>query len=520
MKHVICSVLMSLAVCSRLASGRDTTIATQDGRVRGTGASVMAYRGIPYAAPPTGPLRWRPPDPPARWHDVRNATEFGPVCPQAVPNAPSAPARTSEDCLTLNVWTPASSSADRLPVMVWIHGGGFFGGSGSAPPYDGEILARRGVVLVTLNYRLGALGFLAHPALSRESPHGVSGNYGLLDQIAALSWVRRNIAAFGGDPANVTLFGGSAGAYSICALTVSPLASGLFRRAILESLPLMFRPVRALAKDRYGLLSAEKEGQALAPDIAALRALDAQQIVTRLAPGPTLSTGTHFYPIVDGWILPDDPAVLVGTPRQAHVPLLMGFNADEGRFFANNAPTSLATFHDFVRAKFPPSLFDPILAMYPARTDAEVPPALTRFFGDYELLASTVLTARAASRTSAVHLYQLSRVSPLGRRTWGGAAHTSEIPYVFGHVVTQSGDFDSQDEAISEAMVGAWVHFAKTGSPNDHNLPLWPAYTAPTYRYLDYGDVIAAASGFRDAQIDFFERAFARMRQDPTTGHR
>ena len=514
MKHAVCSLLMSLVVCSQPDSGRVMTIASESGRVRGTGADVIAYRGIPYAAPPIGPRRWRPPDPPARWSDVRNATEFGPVCPQAPLNTSPPPALMSEDCLTLNVWTPARAAGDRLPVMVWIHGGGFFGGSGSAPSYDGEALARHGVVLVTLNYRVGALGFLAHPSLSRESAHRVSGNYGLLDQIAALRWVRTNIAAFGGDPANVTLFGGSAGAYSICVLTVSPLAKGLFRRAILESLPLFFRPVRVLTKNRNGLLSAEREGQAVAPDIAALRGLDAQQIVTRLAPSPTLSTGTHFYPIVDGWVLPEDPASLVGTTRQARVPLLMGFNADEGRFFANNAPKSLTGFHDFVRAKFPPALIDRILAMYPANTDAEAPSALTLFFGDYELLASTVLTARAASRTNEVRLYQLSRVSPLARRTWGGAAHTSEIPYVFGHIATQSGNFDGQDEAVSKAMVGAWVNFAKTGSPNNHDLPAWPVYAAPTYPYLEYGDVIAVGSGYRDAQIDFFERAFARMRQD------
>jgi para-nitrobenzyl esterase len=402
--------------------------------------------------------------------------------------------------------------------MVWIHGGGFFGGTASAPAYDGEALARRGVVLVTLNYRLGALGFLAHPALSRESAHGVSGNYGLLDQIAALRWVQKNIAAFGGDPANVTVFGGSAGAHSICVLMVSPLAKGLFSRAIMESLPLLFRPLRELSHARHGLASAETAGQAQASDIAALRAVDAQQIVSRLAPSPTLSTGTHFYPIVDGWVLPRDPAEAIGTARQAHVPALLGFNADEGHFFVNNAPASVAAFHDFVRAKFPPELFDRILGMYPAKTDADAPSALVRFFGDYELLTSTVLTARAASRIGDVYLYQFSRVSPVNRRIWGGAAHTLEIPYVFDHIAASSDDFDGRDRAVSEAMAGAWVRFAKTGSPNGENLPVWPAYKAPTYRYLEYGDVIAPASGFRQAQIDFFKHAFEQMRAAPSAG--
>jgi para-nitrobenzyl esterase len=512
LKHALCAVLTCLAAFSELTHGHDTTVATQDGPVRGSGTDVVAFKGIPYAAAPVGRLRWRPPEPPARWTETRSATAFGPRCPQPPPRASDSAAPTSEDCLSLNIWTPTKSGSDRLPVMVWIHGGGFFGGTASVPTYDGEALARRGVVLVTLNYRLGALGFLAHPALSRESAHGVSGNYGLLDQIAALRWVQRNIAAFGGDPANVTVFGGSAGAHSIGVLLVSPLAKGLFHRAIMESLPLFFRPLRELAHARHGLASAETEGQAQAPDIAGVRTLDAQQIIARLAPGPTLSTGTHFYPIVDGWVLPLDPAEAIGTARQAHVPLLLGFNADEGEFFVNNAPKSITAFHEFVRAKFPPALFDRILAMYPAKTDADVPSALVRFFGDYELLTSTVLTARAASRIGTVYLYQFSRVSPLNRRTWGGAAHTVEIPYVFDHIPANSGDFDDQDGAVSEAMAGAWVRFAKTGSPNGERLPDWPAYKAPAYAYLEYGDVIAPASGSREAQIDFFKHAFEQMR--------
>jgi para-nitrobenzyl esterase len=516
LKYTVCAVMTCLAAFAELNDGRDTTIATQYGPVRGTGTDVVAFKGIPYAAAPAGRLRWRAPEPPARWTETRNATAFGPRCPQPQPRVSDSAAPASEDCLSLNIWTPAKSGSDRLPVMVWIHGGGFFGGTASVPTYDGEALARRGVVLVTLNYRLGALGFLAHPALSRESAHGVSGNYGLLDQIAALRWVQKNIAAFGGDPANVTVFGGSAGAHSIGILLVSPLAKGLFARAIMESLPLFFRPVRDLAHARYGLASAETEGKAQASDIAALRTLDAAQIVARLAPGPTLSTGTHFYPIVDGWVLPRDPAEAIGTARQAQVPLLLGFNADEGNFFVNNAPKSMTAFQEFVRAKFPPALSDRILAMYPAKTDADVPSALVRFFGDYELLTSTVLTARAASGIGNVYLYQFSRVSPLNRRTWGGAAHTVEIPYVFDHIAPKPGDFDDKDGAVSEAMAGAWVRFAKTGSPNGEKLPVWPAYKAPAYAYLEYGDVIATASGFREAQIDFFKHAFEQMRATPS----
>jgi para-nitrobenzyl esterase len=196
----------------------------------------------------------------------------------------------------------------------------------------------------------------------------------------------------------------------------------------------------------------------------------------------------------------------------------MGFNADEGQYFINNASKSVTSFHDFVHAKFPSTFFDRILAMYPATIDADAPAAMARFFGDYELLASTVLTARAAARVVDVHLYELTRVSPLSQRTWGGAAHTSEIPYVFDHIAMTSGDFDGRDKAISEAMAGAWVQFAKTGDPNDTNLPKWPTYHGPAYRYLEYGDVIATASGFRETQVDFFKRAFAHMRAHPSAG--
>ena len=497
-----------LVATGQIAYGLDPIVLIKNGRVRGSGVPVVSFKGVPYAAPPVGRLRWRPPEEPASWDGIRDATDFGPECPQLRPNGP-----TSEDCLSLNVWTPARSASDRLPVMVWIHGGGFFGGAGSRAAYDGERLARRGVVVVTLNYRVGALGFLAHPALSKESAHAVSGNYGLLDQIAALRWVQNNIAQFGGDPANVTAFGESAGAYSICILTVSPLAKGLFQRAIMQSLPLMFQPARRLRGWHAALAPAEVQGKKLASDIPALRTIPADQIVTRMAAGPTLSTGTHFYPVVDGWVLPDDPADLVGTPRQARVAVLTGYNADEGTFFLVNAPKTTAEFQSFVRYKFGEAQLQSILTMYPAKTDAEAPAALARFFGDYELIASTVLTAREMARVSQVHLYQFSRVGPPARKLWNGAAHTSDLPYVFDHVTTASDDFDPLDRTISDAIAGAWVRFAKTGDPNGPGLPVWPAYRPPAYQYLNYSDTIAAASGFRETQIEFCRRALEQTRR-------
>jgi para-nitrobenzyl esterase len=339
-------------------------------------------------------------------------------------------------------------------------------------------LARRGVVLVTFNYRLGALGYLAHPALSRESSRGVSGNYGLLDQIAALQWVQSNIGQFGGNPAEVTVFGRSAGAYSICLLTVSPLAKGLFRRAIIQSLPLMFQPPQQLRP-------AETQAATKTPDIGALRRASAEEILKQLAPAPTLSTGTHYYPVVDGWTIPTDPADLVGTARQLKTSVLIGYNADEGNFFLGNAPKGISGLQSFIRAKYGEDLAESILQNYPARTDAEAPAALARAFGDWELLTSTVLTARAMARVSNVYVYQFSRVSPLSRRLWNGAAHSSEVPYVFDHITTAAAeDFEPHDKTVSEAIAGAWIRFVKTGNPNGPGLPQWPLYR-PGYRYLN-----------------------------------
>jgi para-nitrobenzyl esterase len=503
---------LALALVIAPAShGLDLTVTIATGRLRGAGGEVASFKGIPYAAAPVRRLRWRPPEDPAVWRNIRDATQFGPQCPQPQPSGV-----VNEDCLTLNVWTSARSTSERLPVMVWIHGGGFFRGSGSNTAYDGEALARRGIVLVTLNYRLGALGFLAHPALSRESAHGVSGNYGLLDQIAALRWVRKNIAHFGGDPANITVFGESAGANSICILMISPLAKGLFRRAILQSLPLMFQPTRRVREAYAGLASAEADGASRVADISVGRRMSAEEIVNQIAPAPTLSTGVHFYPVVDGWLLPEDPAVLIQARGRTLVPVLIGYGANEGNFFLANAPKTLSGFQAFVAHKFPQTPFESILTMYPARTDAEAPAALAQFFGDYELLTSTVLTARAMARWGIVYLYQFSRVGPRSQRLWNGAAHTADIPYVFDHVEIPSEDFDPPDKAVSEAMVGAWVHFAKTGNPNGPNLPEWPRYREPDYRYLNYFDRIGSDSGFRESEIEFCRRVLEQAaRRDP-----
>jgi len=496
------------------------TVHTQSGPVRGRGTDVLVFKGIPYAAPPTGERRWRPPAAAKPWTDVRDSTQFGPRCPGTLPTRSPAfgsDAPASEDCLTLNVWTAAKSSDDRLPVMVWIHGGGFTAGSATLPRLDGTNLARRGVVVVTFHYRLGALGFLAHPALSRESEHHVSGNYGLLDQIAALRWVRANVVAFGGNPENVTLFGSSAGASSQAFLMVSPLARGLFHRAIAQSLgSTAAGPKPRLRVPYYGFAAAEANGLSIAQDIATLRALSADEVLARM-PNQTEGLGSIFgriyAPLVDGYVVPDDPAVLMGTNNQARVPLLTGHNADEGLFFARDLPKTVEDYRAFVRARFPAAFVDAVLARYPAATDAEVSVAAPLLDGESRLVAPTVLTARAVSKLSDVYMYRFSRVAPSSRAAWGGAAHTSEVPYVFDNTNENTSQFDGIDRTVSRAMADAWVQFAKTGNPNGGALPQWPLYHSPDYRVLDFGDTVTLRSNARSPEIDFFQRVFETMRK-------
>jgi para-nitrobenzyl esterase len=488
--------------------GAPTTVRTISGDVQGVGTTVVAFKGIPYAAPPTGERRWRPPIPVKPWTDVRLADRVGPQCPQ--PQRAPALLPSNEDCLSLNVWTPAKQANERLPVMVWIHGGGFTIGSGGWPQYDGDALARRGVVVVTLNYRLGALGYLPHPQLSQESEHGVSGNYGLLDQVAALQWVQANIAAFGGDPSRVTLFGQSGGAYSIALLMVSPLGRGLFHGAIAQSVPLVFAPKYHLAETAYGMKAAHTEGAAKALDITALRALTADEVLTRLPAPPTLSSGFRFHPIVDGYVVPDDPARLVGTAQQMSVPLLIGWAAEEGLFFANDAPTTRVAYEEFIRAKFPGQAGARILARYPVTSDADARATMVRVFGLYELITPTVLTARSTSTLAPVYVYRFSRVAPRAQAQWGGATHNVELPYVFGHLPTDAKQFDERDHALSAEIADAWIRFVTTGKPWLDTPARWPLFAAPAYQHLEFGDV-TSVQAFDPSDVDFFRSIFASM---------
>jgi para-nitrobenzyl esterase len=521
-RHVFVVVALQILPAAGALEG---PVKTESGLVAGSGGEVQAFKGIPYAAPPVGDLRWKPPQAPKPWQGERQAAEFGPACPQP-PSPMGKLPNQSEDCLTLNVWTPAKRAGQRLPVMVWIYGGGFIIGASSQPLYSGEPLARQGVVVVTVNYRLGVFGWLAHPRLTEESRHHSSGNYGLLDQIAALKWVQRNIPAFGGDPRRVTIFGESAGGASVYLLLVSPLARGLFHRAIAESGARVSVPIRHRSEAWYGYRPAEKLGQALGEDLAALRAKTTAEILA-LAPSQGLdksfSEGSEYGPIVDGFVVPGDPGELLDAGRVHKVPLLAGTNADEGTLFMLIDPSqgkTLTAYREDLKRRYGASA-DRLLALYPASSDAEVRPSLSRLLGESRFLHPTRSVLRAMARKNAkTYAYHFTRVSRVAEPMRLGAFHGAEIPYVFanlsvplfGAMPLGPDPYDDRDRALSREMSAAWVRFAAAGDPNGPGLPAWPAYKSATDQYLEFGDTTQARSGIRAKQLDFLAEVFARMR--------
>lgn len=476
------------------------------GVAAGTNGLVSAYKGIPYASPPIGELRWRPPAPAEPWEGVRAATEFGPAAPQRLsPASPLGATELSEDCLYLNVWTPADTAEERLPVMVWIHGGGFRVGSGSKPALEGTRLAEAGVVVVTFNYRLNVFGSFAHPLLTKESGHGSSGNYGLMDQIAALEWVRRNIAVFGGDPDRVTIFGQSAGGRSVSVLMVSPLSKGLFHRAIGQS--------GSLCQSTGGLKSGERQGERIAaalgcdnePDpLAALRLKTYAQLV---GVGELDSN-----PIVDGWVVPDSPEILYGQGKQHDVPMIVGSTADEASGMIS--VRTIRQYDGFVRERFGKAA-DQILASYPVRTDDNVRYAINRLGTNSGILLHARNQVRWMKNVSSnAYFYHFTRVPPCALGRARGAYHCAEIPYVFGNM--ELGFFGDRmrledcDRRLSDAMMGYWTQFAKTGNPNRYDLPEWPAYDGRSGQYLELSAEIKERTGLRKNELDDLERIMYR----------
>ena len=448
-----------------------------------TEGGLAVFKGLPYAAPPVGPGRWAPPRPADRWTGVKDAGRFGPACfqPRSGPGSIYAddPGPMSEDCLSLNIWAPAG--AKGLPVLVWIHGGALTAGSSNEAIYDGSGLARSGLVVVSINYRLGVLGYLAHPGLSAESPQGISGNYGLLDQIEALRWVRRNIAAFGGDPANVTIAGQSAGGLSVLYLMAAPPARGLFAKAIAQSSYMISTP--ALKDRRFGQDSAEASGLALAarlhaPDIAALRAMDPGKLTQAAIAARFAPFGT-----VDGQVLPRQLVEVFDRGEQAPVPVLAGFNSGEIsalRMLAPPVPALASTYDKTIRAQYG-DLAEAYLRLYP---DANMEASLQAATRDalYGWTAERLARKQTGAGQPA-YLYVFDHAIPAADAAGLHGFHAAEIPYVFG-TLSRTPPYwpksppTAAEAALSRIMTGYWSSFARTGAPQADGAPDWPAFGA------------------------------------------
>ena len=511
------TVILALSVFNfpTRAGSINGNIRVDGGLISGTTAdAVTSYKGIPFAAPPVGELRWKAPQPVVAWEGVRQCSDFGPECPQApYPQMSlyySPPKKQSEDCLYLNVWTGAKAGEKR-PVMVWIHGGALTRGSGATPTYDGTAFAKKGVILVTINYRLGPLGYLAHSELTAESPNHASGNYGVLDQIAALKWVRKNIAAFGGDPGRVTIFGESAGSWSVNVLVASPLAKGLFHRAIGESGG-QFGPMTYLKEDRDKMPSAEKIGAAFAKaagadSIKALRAVPAEKIV-EVSNNDAEGRKFRSQPNVDGWVLPDEIRNIFARGKQNDVPVIVGSNANEMTSLTTPAalPKTMEEYRKRVEAQYGEAAkeFD---AVYPVKTEADITAAYLGILRDVTFTLPMRTWARAvATGRSKAYLYFFSHAPPNPNSKYLGAYHAGEIAYVFNNLNRQNAAMTEADAKLSEMMMSYWVNFATTGDPNGKGLLKWTPYNRDAEAYMDFGDSVQVRNHLLKEQLDFLEQ--------------
>jgi len=498
------AVLLALPVRAALppsvptASGPVSGIASTDG-------TVVAFKGIPYAAPPVGERRWRAPAAPAPWSAVRKADQYSASCMQHVVEERKpwthefmAHNDISEDCLYLNVWTPAQGAGDKLPVYFWIYGGGYVEGSTAVPAYDGENLARRGVVVVTINYRLGVFGFLAHPELTREAGH--SGNYGSLDQLAALQWVQKNIAGFGGDPGKVTISGQSAGSNGVHNLVASPLARGLFQRAVAES-GSGYVP-NAASKS---LSAAEEDGVKFAAakgakSLKELRALPAQALM------PSANeTSSAFRPVIDGYFLPADPNDIYITGKQNDVPELTGMNRDERSSEADYGTIPLATYGTRMRQRYGAAA-DTFFTLYPNDTQPHSRASQQAAFRDSGLVSMFMwgqLRARTAKTPAFTYYWTHPEPGPDSARY--GAFHTSEVPYVFGSLNQSQRPWTEQDHKMAELLGAYWVNFMKTGDPNGPGLPRWPAFDPASPVTMELGDKPGSRPIADQPKLEFWE---------------
>ncbi|HXR47457.1 MAG TPA: carboxylesterase family protein [Candidatus Limnocylindrales bacterium] len=474
-KKMIVAAALSVFAAGLGIAQQPAPVRVQQGLVQGTSEDgLTVYKGIPFAAPPVGDLRWRSPQPAAKWDGVLQATKFAPGPIQSA----RPPSGMSEDCLYLNVWTPAKSAKDRIPVLVWIYGGGFSSGATSDPMFNGTKLAQKGVVLVSIAYRVGQLGFLAHPELSAETTNHVSGNYGLLDQIAGLQWVQKNIATFGGDPKKVTIFGESVGGISVSMLCASPLAKGLFQGAISESGGSFGppRPTTFPGENLKRLADAERGGEAYAKSAGVSFLAELRKIAPdKLPAGRGLGMA---WPIIDGWVIPDDQYKLYTAGKYNDTPILVGYNSDEGASFS--PPRSPEDYITNVITRYGP-FADKLMKAYPVGSNT-VPKTARDLARDAAFGWHTWTWARLQSQASKSKVFyyyfdQHPEYPEGSPRAGYGSPHGSEVTYVFEHLNPKNPQIKPADLEISDAMSIYWVNFAKHGEPNGKGVPKWPAFS-------------------------------------------
>lgn len=511
MQGSLCGILLVLAavVGAPRVVRAQTVVRTESGLVSGFSSgtpAVQVYEGIPYAAPPVGPLRWQPPQPPVAWKGVRKAERFSASCMQVIRGEHLPWTREfmaqypiSEDCLYLNVWTQAKGASARLPVLVWIHGGGFVEGAASPAVYSGEHLARQGIVVVSINYRLGVFGFMAYPGLTAESPHHASGDYGLEDVVAALGWVHRNIAAFGGDPGRVTIAGQSSGAAAVIYMTASPLAKGLFGGAIAESGAYLSPP------GTVSLAEGESQGTAFAASagahtLAELRAMSAESLVEAQK-----KAGLRFRPDVDGWFLPETIPAIFAAGRQNDVPTITGLNADEGSYSGKYGKLTPDQFKQQARERYG-ARADEFLKLYPAGSQAEATISEKESARDSERVSMYLWGVnRAKTAKTPAFTYYFDRAIPWPGHPEFGAFHSAEIPYWFRNLDVLARPWTAVDRSLSESMSGYWVHFIETGTPDRKGLPHWPAVAPGSRVTMELGEELRPVPVATDARFAFWE---------------
>jgi len=524
--YLAVSLLISAGACGCAGQTNDASIRTSEGPIAGsTEDGVRAFKGIPYAAPPVGNLRWKPPQPATPWKEVRSATAYAPICIQPGGAATAEgfygggarPRVQSEDCLYLNVWSTGAPSGAR-PVMMWVHGGGMLAGSASNPEYDGANLARKGVVVVTVGYRLGVLGFLALPELSGESEHQVSGNYGILDLIAALKWINRNIAAFGGDPHNVTVFGQSGGSWGVCYLAATPLAKGLLQRGIGESGCTFDRDPRLkeaglpnwnAAGTTFTFESAETLGEQWVNrafhEPVKLDAL-------RAKPASDFAKAIENRPNIDGWVFPHDLYVTFVNHQQNPITILGGNTADEGSVVTRAMPDepkpgSLEAYKKLLEKQYGPEITADLVKQYRLNSDADVRRGMEEIFREsrqvWEMRELVRLTRQSHYPA---YLYYFTRVPPGMNAERMGAYHAAEIPYAFGNLIDKRRPYTEVDHKLSGIISSYWVNFARTGNPNGPDLPKWPMFELSDQLCQELGVEVKTIPAPHKAAIEIFDR--------------